>query len=249
MYDIVIPIGPNDIEVFTKQIEYTKRNCIGYRKIYVIAASSVESLVREVPDTLFIDESTFPFDLHQLHTYSGSDSSKRNGWYFQQLLKLYSGSILPSILDRWLVIDTDTFFLKPVTFIQEDRCLYATGVEHWFPYFRHMDRLIPGLTRVKPMSGICHHMIFEQKYVKELMERVEHIHQKPFWLAFMSNVSVSDYHLSGASEYEIYFNYMLTYHPECIQIRPLRWANVSTLDLGSDCDYISYHHYMRNTVA
>lgn len=249
MYDIVIPVGPNDIEVFSRQIEYTKRNCIGFRRIYVIAAASVESLVREVPDCIFVDEAIFPFDIQKLHTYSGSDVVSRNGWYFQQLLKLYSGSILPGILDRWLVIDTDTFFLKPTEFIRDTLCLYATGVEHWFAYFRHMDRLIPGLTRVKPMSGICHHMMFEQRYVKELMERVEHIHQMPFWHTFMSKVNPSEYYPSGASEYEIYFNYMLTYHPERIQIRPLRWANVSTLDLSSDLDYISYHHYMRNVVA
>lgn len=241
MYDIVIPVGPNDISVFSKQIEYTKRNCIGYRQIYIISALSLE----DIPGCIFIDEKTFPFDLENLHTYSGSDTPKRNGWYFQQLLKLYAGSILPGILDRWLVIDTDTFFLKPVTFIEEDKCLYANGVEHWHPYFRHMHRLVPGLTRVKHMSGICHHMMFEKQYVKELMNRVEHIHQKPFWFVFMSQVDTHEYGLSGASEYELYFNYMLTFHPDSIKLRPLRWANVETLDLGSDLDYISYHHYMR----
>jgi len=244
MYDIVIPVGPNDVDVFGKQIEYTKRNCIGHRKIYVIAASSVESLVKTIPECTFIDESIFPFDLRTLHTYSGSHASERNGWYFQQLLKLYAG-ILPGILDRWLVVDTDTFFLKPVTFIEEV-CLYATGCEYWPPYFAHMDRLLPGLSRVIPMSGICHHMIFEKRFVAELMEKVEQIHQKPFWSVFMSKVDPAEYYMSGASEYELYFNYMLTYHPECICIRPLRWDNVSTLNLDSDYDYISYHHYMRS---
>lgn len=242
MYDIVIPVGPNDIEVFEQQIEYTKRNCIGYRNIYIISASHIR-----VNDTslIFYDEANFPFDLKTMHLYPKSDKSYRNGWYFQQLLKLYAGSILPGILDRWLVIDSDTFFLKPTEFIKDNICLYANGVEHWYPYFNHMNRLLPGLKRVLPISGICHHMMFEQKYVKELMNAVEGRTQMPFWHSFMTKVNPEEYYPSGASEYELYFNYMLTFHPECITIRPLRWANVETLDLDSDLDYISYHHYMR----
>lgn len=242
MYDIVIPVGPNDLEVFEQQVQYTKRNCIGYRNIYVIAASS---LTLKDPSLIFYDEANFPFDVKKMHTYAKSDNSKRNGWYFQQLLKLYAGSILPGILERWLVIDTDTFFLKPTEFIKDNICLYANGVEHWYPYFHHMDRLLPGLKRVLPISGICHHMMFEQKYVKEMMATVEERTQMPFWHAFMMKVNPGEYNQSGASEYELYFNYMLTFHPECIRIRSLRWANVDTLDLNSTLDYISYHHYMR----
>ena len=244
MYDIVIPVGPKDVDIFLKQVEYTKRNCIGHRSIYVVAASSVEALVANVPNITFINEEIFPFKLHLLHTYAGSTESKRNGWYFQQLVKLYAGSI-PGILDCWLVVDTDTFFLKPVEFIENNICLYATGIEHHHPYFTHMATLIPGLTQVKPMSGICHHMIFEQKWVKEIMNITEQQWNLPFWQAFISAIDKDEYPTSGASEYELYFNYMLTYHSDSIRIRPLQWKNVRTLDLESEYDYISYHHYMR----
>ena len=36
MFDIVIPVGPNDENVINQQIEYTKKNIIGYRNIYLI---------------------------------------------------------------------------------------------------------------------------------------------------------------------------------------------------------------------
>jgi hypothetical protein len=36
-FDIVIPVGPNDIEQLKKQIVYTKKNIVGYRNIYIIS--------------------------------------------------------------------------------------------------------------------------------------------------------------------------------------------------------------------
>ena len=40
----------------------------------------------------------------------------RIGWYLQQLLKFYAGFVIPDILQRYLIIDCDTHFLKPTKF-------------------------------------------------------------------------------------------------------------------------------------
>ena len=50
---------------------------------------------------------------------------------------------------------------------------------------------------------------------------------------------------SGASEYEIYFNYIFKYHVDSVKIRKLKWINTDILDINSDNDYISYHWWMR----
>ena len=61
---------------------------------------------------------------------------------------------------------------------------------------------------------------------------------------FLKNVI--DKNESGASEYEIYFNYMLKYNPDKIQIRKLNWKNTNKLNSNNrNYDYISYHWYMR----
>jgi hypothetical protein len=88
-------------------------------------------------------------------------------------------------------------------------------------------------------------MMFETKYINELFEIIETQHKDTFYNVFLK--SVSEKSGSGASEYEIYFNYMLKYHFDKIQIRKLNWINVSNLDLDSDVDYISYHFYNRST--
>ncbi len=242
MFDVVIPLGPNDLENIEKQIECTKTNVVGFRNIYIV--TPIPDFV--CTDCIIINESIFPFT-DQIAIYHGKD--KRNGWYLQQLIKLYAGMIIPGIMDRYLVIDADTFFLKPTNFINlENQCQYNFGREYHCHYFDHMQRLHPDFTRVYELSGICHHMMFETRLIKELFELVEKNEDKPFWVIFLEKVEPWLRHGfgSGASEYELYFNYVCKFHPDEIEVRELCWENVRMLDFTLELDYISYHHFMRN---
>lgn len=237
-FDIVIPVGPKDKDVITKQIEYTKKNIIGYRNIYLICYDPSISF----EGCITINERIFPFNIDTIASIHGR--LERNGWYLQQLLKLYSGIVIPDILHRYLVIDSDTFFLKPTIFIQDNKCLYNYGNENHGPYFEHMTRLNKDFKKIDPhKSGICHHMMFETKYLNELFSLVETEHKEPFYKVFLR--LVTDVTHSGASEYEIYFNYMLNKHTHKIIVRSLDFSNSNTLDINSNKDYISYHWYMR----
>lgn len=238
LFDIVIPVGPNDKEVIEKQLEYTKKNIIGYRNIYLISYDP--SL--HIDDCITINENSFPFTIDTIKIFHGE--LKRNGWYLQQLLKLYAGKIIPNILDRYLVIDSDTFFLKPTTFVENNICLYNYGTEYHNPYFEHMSKLDKELIKVdKHKSGICHHMIFETKYIDEIISKIENIHNDKFYNVFLQLVVYKQ--LSGASEYEIYFNYMLKNHPDKIKIRQLSWKNTTKLEDNKGYDYMSCHWYAR----
>jgi FkbM family methyltransferase len=239
-FDIVIPVGPNDIEVIQKQIQYTKKNIIGYRNIFII---SYDPSIN-IDGCATIDERIFPFSIDTIAKYHGKRT--RNGWYLQQLLKLYAGIVIPDILERYLVIDTDTFFLKPTKFIENSKCLYNFGTEYHLPYFKHMLRLSRDFVKMdRNKSGICHHMIFETKYIKDIFSLVENNHGDLFYNVFLKYVANEHYTGSGASEYELYFNYMLKYHSDKIKIRPLKWRNSSELELNLDLDYISWHWYNR----
>ena len=237
-FDIVIPVGPNDKSVIEQQIKYTQKNIIGYRNIYLICYDPSIT----IHGCITINENIFPFNIETVAKYHGK--LKRNGWYLQQLFKLYAGKIIPNILDKYLVIDSDTFFLKPTTFVENNKCLYNYGTEYHKPYFHHMEKLDKDLTKIdKSKSGICHHMIFDKKYIDELISKIEKNHNELFYNIFLK--IVTDKGGSGASEYEIYFNYMLKYNPDKIQIRKLSWTNTNKLETNSNYDYISYHWYMR----
>ena len=241
MFDIVIPVGPSDINIIKTQLEYTKKNIIGYRNIFLI---SYDKLL-EVEDCITIPEDIFPFSIDTVAKCHGKNSG--NGWYLQQLLKLYSGLIIPNILARYLVIDSDTFFLKPTQFIRDNKCLYNYGTEYHLLYFEHMKKLDENLIKQDmTKSGICHHMMFETKYIKILFDKIENRHNDKFYNIFLKNVI--NVKASGASEYEIYFNFMLKYYNDDIIIRPLKWINTTSFDNdknNNNYDYISYHHYMR----
>lgn len=240
VFDIVIPVGPNDRSIIEEQIKYTKNNVIGYRNIYLICYDPSIN----IDGCITVNETIFPFNMETVAKYHGK--LKRNGWYLQQLLKLYAGKVIPGILDKYLVIDSDTFFLKPTTFVETNKCLYNYGTEYHIPYFHHMKKLDKDLIKVDGnKSGICHHMIFETKYIDDIISKIEKNHNDLFYNVFLKTVTESIRTHSGASEYELYFNYMLKYNPDKIKIRKLNWKNARKLETNSNLDYISYHWYER----
>ena len=243
-FDIVIPVGPNDMNKIHEQIKYTKKNIIDYRNIYII--SSNPNL--KVDNCIIIDETIFPFRKKDIEHYHGQ--SDRNGWYLQQLLKLYAGQVIPNILERYLVVDSDTFFLKPTRFIDptDGKCLYNfSDKENHIPYYEHMKRLHEKFIKINKDSGICHHMLFDNKFIQEIVALTEKKHKKPFWVTFLELVDEHYRHndRSGASEYELYFNYIFNNHNDKIKIRKLEWDNLNNWNkIHGQYDYVSLHWYM-----
>jgi len=248
-FDIVIPLGPDDLDVIEEQIKFTKKNIIGYRNIYIITNISDFS----IDDCITISEDIFPFTIKTVQQYHGKRS--RNGWYLQQLLKLYAGKVIPDILPRYLVIDADMFALNPIRFTKNGKCLYSFGSEYHSEYFIWMEKLHPNFKKVYfYKSGICHHMLFETKYVDEIIQIVEDRHNDTFYNVFLKQVDNKDG--SGASEYELYFNYILSQHYDKMIISPLNWSNIgvprlfikSNLEdmLKDKYDYVACHYHMRH---
>ena len=242
LFDIVTCVGPNDTNILEQQINYTKKNIIGYRNIYLVCSNPNI----DISGTIIIDEKMFPFKIHDIANIFGKNSN--NGWYLQQLLKIYAGNIIPGILKKYLVIDCDTHFLKPTNFITDSKGIFTVGTEYHTPYFLHMNRLHPSLKKSHPFSGISHHMFFHTDRVNDLIKLVEDnfSNEKSFWKIFLENVDKNEHQTSGASEYEIYFTYMYLYHQNDIVIRELKWENRDSLqENNANNDFVSIHWYMR----
>ena len=115
-----------------------------------------------------------------------------------------------------------------------------------------MSSLQIGLRKMfRDKSGICHHMIVEARFLQEIIDVVEKIHNDKFYnvmLRMVENTGLDNDRYdsdSGFSEYEIYFNYVMKYHAEDVELRYLKFLNSPTLDLNADADYISYHWWLR----
>ena len=124
--DVVITVGPNDIDILPEQIKYTRKNVMNCRNIYLISYDPTIC----IPDCITIDEKIFPFSKETVEQVLGKNS--RNGWYLQQLLKFYAAEVVPDILDRFVCIDSDTFFVRPIEFVNphNHRSRYCYATEH-----------------------------------------------------------------------------------------------------------------------
>lgn len=250
LFDIVIPLGPNDTFRLPTQLENTKKNVVGYRNIYIVVNTSKFSEECDLNGCTVVDESVFRYkDFIEGYFASHYGKSNRNGWYFQQLIKLHAGECIEGILDNYLVVDADVYFLKPTRFFENNKPCFGTGNEYHVPYFEHMKRMHTDFIKMHSESGICHHMMFNRGYMKEMVDLVEKQHNMPFWKVFIMCVKEHLNHNptdpeSGASEYEMYFNYMLKFHAKDMIVRRLNWRNINIREY-EDClkdqtlDYVS----------
>lgn len=251
--DVIIPCADKDIETLELCIQGIKEN-LEVRRIIVISPYQL------TPHAEWFDEKKYPFTPYDLaleifgreeDARNFSSAPSRLGWIYQQLLKLYAPLVIPDISKNVLVIDADTIFLNPVQFQgPSGEGLYNPGIEYHVPYFEHMARLIPGLQKVySHYSGISHHMLFQKEVIDDLFQLIEGIHHREPWKAICRCIDPHYVHYSSLSEYEIYFNFVLT-RSDQMQIRPLLWEDVRTLSnlkvyKQAGYHYVSYHSYLR----
>lgn len=254
--DVVIPAIGKDLPTLELCISGIRENCPQVRRVFVVSKKPLTASAE------WIDEAIFPFtkldvameltrgNVNQAKSYMSIKGS-RAGWYYQQLLKFYACFCIPGISSNLLILDGDAVFLNPVQFVKEDGgSLYNVGDEHHPPYFEHGAKLIPGFRRLWPeYSGICHHMLLQKSVLIDLFSVVEKVHQIDFWRAFCRCVDLDKIQLPGASEYEIYFNFVFASSMQ-MEIRPLKWRNSDCLSKlqyykKEGYHYVSFHSYAR----
>ena len=245
--DVVIPCTKKDLATLELCIAGIKENCHEIRRIIVVSKEPLTS------NAEWYDENLYPFSMHEVacellgSTIGGTkyvaNRINRLGWIYQQLLKLYAQRIIPGISSNVLILDSDTIFLNPITFIVETgAALFDISCEYHLPDFAHAERLLPYLHRVFPsFSGICNHMLMQKCVVDDLHQAVETRHNLPFWRAFLRCVKKSELFGSGASEYEIYFNYAHI-RSDQFKIRELRSRNISKLSEIAHFKSCGYHY-------
>jgi hypothetical protein len=167
-FDVVIPVHERDKPILEHCINGVRKNLIGVRRIITVSKE------KYTQNAEWIDEAIFPFSYDLVKSYR---DNKSTGWFFQQLLKMYSPIVIPDILPNE-ALDAD---------------------------------------------------------------------KDPFYKIFLKN------HGQGvASEYQIYFNFMMVFHPDLIVIRKLKFKNTSDPDITKysifpKYHFCSFHHYLRGT--
>lgn len=245
--DVIIPAIEKDLYTLDLAIEGIKKNGVGVRRIIVVSPKKLSSKAE------WFNEKEFPFSKEDIATLMQVHSKfHRLGWYYQQLLKIYAPFVIPNLTEQVLILDADTIFLNPTEFINDQAQAYLNiGEEHHAPYHEHAKRLWPSYYKVFPSySGISNYMVFDKDVLIDLIKEVERQHDQVFWKAFISQIAPKDFDFAGASEYELYFNYVLIRYPNKVNLRPLKWRSVNTLRTMNlfekhGYDFITSHAYTR----
>jgi hypothetical protein len=240
-FDAVIPFHPKDADVLPYCIAGLRRYAKGLRNIYVVSNEQPEE-----DDIQWIPESLFPFTKADVAAIVQSTNG-REGWYFQQLLKLYAFEVIADILPHALLFDSDCVVCKPISFFSaEGKILldFSETVKH-APYFTHARAVMGDLFQEvgQTMSGITDHMMVHRPVMQGLLHKICRSGQA--WRILLEAVEPNQRNFSGMSEYEIYFNYVLTWFAEEYSLRQLvRGTGTSfrALPEGSaEADIIAIH--------
>jgi hypothetical protein len=197
------------------------RNHLEVARILVVASRGSRQDV-ERTDAIFVDEDSVVESLT-----ASFHPSQRWGWYFQQILKLGMADRVDT--DYYLVVDADTVFLRRVTFFNDDgKPLYATSTEYCQAYFDVFEHLL-GFIANREYSFITNHMVFHRDIVKEM--RSSFRGAVPWYMCIVKYVEPQAPWYSEAqfSEYETYGHYIKAFHPDELNVRPLRWRTVDCL--------------------
>lgn len=251
--DVLIPFHWKDSDTLRSALPFIRKNILNVRVIYIVGEQDPE-----IPDTVFVSESVFPYKAliplyYPRYLY-------RTGWIFQQLIKMMAWKFIEGLSPIYLVWDSDTVPYRPLKFVQDGVFLFGKSHDIHDPYFEHIHRVYPDLTNtmakdtcgLPTFSAISHHQILSRSHIEDLIQRVEAVHDNmPFELVFLSSLDPNE--KAPCSEYELYGNFMRVFYPDIVRFRDLKMIQTSTHHFGHtfDIDYpfgdhmdlVSYHKY------
>ena len=208
MIDILILAINSDIPMLTKSIEGARRNISdGVNEVFVIAPKTDEMLsVCKNSNVNFINEvdsigfSKNDFDI---------GNKVRNGWLYQQLLKLNGDKIAST--QNFLVLDADHVLLKEHKFVNGNKFYFYSSNEYHEPYFKAISKLFASkYHKIYKESFISDKMVFNKGVLSEMKEEIEGIHSKEWWKAIIDSYERSSF--CGFSEFETYGTYISNKH-------------------------------------
>ena len=248
MIDFVIPFHSKDLPSLKIVIEGIKNiSCIN--SIFVV---SIEN--PKLEGVIHISEKCWDKYINKqkiakkFSTYA-PNLLRRTNWLYQQFIKLYAHKVIIELTDSYVLLDSDTIFVRDVMF-NPDKFYYCFAREYHEPYINPIKKLLD-VEKTIGFSTICHHMIFNKKKMAEMHSLIKDKFNSDS--LFDTILSILDYTESSCfSEWDLYSNYMILNHPEICEHRQLYWSNIrripsrSQINLLKDhVDFVSCHSFLR----
>lgn len=149
--------------------------------------------------------------------YNGFNKS---GWIYKMLLNLNADKICKQ--SHILVLDSDTLFIKPQTFIYKDKILFNVSDEYHAPYFRANEKIL-GIKHNTSRSFITHYMLFDARTLKKYRNSLRKRWGREWYRAIIDNLDKST--AMAFADYESYADFYITNNPKKYELD--YWSNLS----------------------
>jgi len=242
MIDIVIPVHEKDKNIALLCVDHIRRFCKDVKKIYIISKK------KYIPDTEWIDEGLFPCSIADVRELI--KHKKQAAWYWQQIIQFYLWDVKK--LSNYIVfINSDVILMRPIEFLRDGKAVHNYNYNKHEPYMRFNKKMLGKLTD-RNKYGVVHYMVYSKKIMNEIVKKVELKHNMVFWKAFCN--CITQEHVNGASEFDMYFAYILTKHVDDIILKKLKYddqGDVWNIDryIKAGYDYIAFHKYLREAAG
>lgn len=225
--DVVIMCLEKDIETLKLCIK-SCREFLNHEisKLYLVSPLSEKiKKLSEKEGCININENTI-IEIKKSDIKYNVNGIERNGWVFQQLLKLHVDKISKS--KYIFTIDSDTILTQPKTLVHNQKIIFDFSNEFHKPYFELYEKL----TKFKhnlSVSLVAHMMTFEREKLLLLRKHVNYENNDTFINSILKNLNTNE--ISSLSEYELYGNYVVKKFEKEYLFR--YWFNLSILNLDN----------------
>ncbi|KAK7253242.1 hypothetical protein SO694_00001173 [Aureococcus anophagefferens] len=263
--DVVIPTVTKDYPTLGECVTSIFRYVADVRFVWLVSKERpplADLAAAHAARVRWVDEATGPATLKEASRHVGTKRPGQSprgvekdygrlGWLYQQCIKLEASKWCGEALSRrHLIVDSDIVFFRRVTMVEDGVALLSWQPEYKHgPYFEHLDKITGGRVRRvdERMSGVAHHMVFDEACLDGLRAVVRTATGSPLWRAFLEYAVVPEGgDIAAGSEYELYFNYALAEFPKTHRARALRMrdnSGVFDLDPSSYKLNVKDHHY------
>lgn len=246
--DFIIPCHPKDFPSLKLAYNGIKNNISCCNKIYIISKENPN-----LANTIFIPDSQFDIyitkeRIENIWVKKNKKLSYRSKWLYQQFLKLFAVKVISGLTESFVIVDSDTIFLKDIEF-NLNHFSFCKAEEYHIPYLEPIKILLNKKNTIG-YSCISHHMIFNKEKINKLIEEIEIRFNLNFADAILD---ILDYNQGSCfSEWDLYANYMILNNPDLCKNRQLNWLDISFIPTEQDLtnlkvsyDFVSCHAYRR----
>ena len=227
--DIVIPIIEKDLDILPFCLEGLQKNCNNViDNIYLVAPAHQPIIdFANKNGLIFVDEKMVlgysAKDINYIDRYGNN----KNGWIFQQLLKL-SGRIGTN--RYYVTIDADHILMRPHTFVtNKGESVFYVSKEYYYPYYV-TQKALTGHFPFQHLSYISHKMVFDKDQIQVLHNILERGKEKSWDQVIIGTLKQMP--MGSFSEFELYGHLYPTSHKKRIL-----WHQKELRKGSNDLDY------------